>query len=225
MPVTAERPLRAEPTRARPLTRTSPPALAAVAVTKAYGPRRVLDGVSLTVAPGESVAIIGENGAGKSTLMRICAGLIRPDGGGVTVSGRVGYCPQEPGLFDLLTADEHFAMFAPALGLPREQAIREGRRLLSEFAFPLHQQAQCRRLSGGSRQKLNLALALLGGAHVLLLDEPYQGFDHGAYVSFWEHVASWAAAGIGVVVVTHLLADQALVDRVVEMNIAACEPS
>ena len=56
---------------------------------------------------------------------------------------------------------------------------------------------------------------------MLLLDEPYQGFDHGAYVSFWEHVARWSAEGLGVVVVTHLLADMALVDRVVELSIPA----
>jgi ABC-2 type transport system ATP-binding protein len=195
-------------------------ALLATGICKRYSGRLVLDDVSLSVAPGEAVAIIGENGAGKSTLMRICAGLMQPDAGQVSVSGRVGYCPQEPGLFELLSADEHLAMFAPALGLSRKQAIHEGHVLLSEFAFPLAQRAQCRHLSGGSRQKLNLALALLGGAHVLLLDEPYQGFDHGAYVSFWEHVARWKDAGIGVVVVTHLLADQDLVDRVVELTIA-----
>jgi len=197
-----------------------PPALEAHGICKSYGDRNVLENRSLRVAAGEAVAIIGENGAGKSTLMRICAGLIAPDAGSVSVAGRVGYCPQEPGLFDLLSADEHLEMFAPALGLSREQAIREGHGLLAEFAFPLAQRTQCRHLSGGSRQKLNLALALLGGARILLLDEPYQGFDHGAYVSFWEHVARWRGEGIGVVVVTHLLADQALVDRVVELEIA-----
>jgi ABC-2 type transport system ATP-binding protein len=197
-----------------------PLALRATALRKSYGGRHVLDGVSLSLAAGESVAIIGENGAGKSTLMRICAGLMQPDSGEVSVSGRVGYCPQEPGLFDLLSADDHLAMFAPALGLSRAAAIARGRELLAEFSFPLHQHAQCRHLSGGSRQKLNLALALLGGAHVLLLDEPYQGFDHGAYVSFWEHVDRWKAEGMGVVVVTHLLADRDLVDRVVELRVA-----
>jgi ABC-type multidrug transport system ATPase subunit len=197
-----------------------PLALRATAVRKRYGGRVILDGVSLSVAAGESVAIIGENGAGKSTLMRICAGVVQPDAGAVTVSGRVGYCPQEPGLFDLLSADDHLAMFAPALGLSRAQAIERGRELLAEFAFPVHLRAQCRHLSGGSRQKLNLALALLGGADVLLLDEPYQGFDHGAYVSFWEHVEGWKGAGMGVVVVTHLLADRELVDRVVELRVA-----
>ncbi|HEX2702644.1 MAG TPA: ABC transporter ATP-binding protein [Solirubrobacteraceae bacterium] len=227
MPVSAETVPPADRVLARRLTAPSAaaairaPALQALGICKDYGARRVLDDFSLTVAAGEAVAIIGENGAGKSTLMRTCAGLLRPDAGSVSVSGRVGYCPQEPGLFDLLSADEHLEMFAPALGLSREAAISEGHGLLAEFAFPLSQRAQCRHLSGGSRQKLNLALALLGDARVLLLDEPYQGFDHGAYVSFWEHVTRWKGEGIAVVVVTHLLADQALVDRVVELTIAS----
>ncbi len=193
--------------------------LEASGISKSFGDRLVLDEVSLSVAAGEAVAIIGENGAGKSTLLRVCAGLIRPDRGRVTVSGRVGFCPQEPGLFDLLSADEHLALFAPALGLSRDRAIRDGHALLAEFAFPVAEYSQTRHLSGGARQKVNLALALLGGAGVLLLDEPYQGFDHGAYISFWEHVARWKADGLGVVVVTHLLADAALVDRVVELTI------
>lgn len=167
---------------------------------------------------GETVAVVGENGSGKSTLLRICAGLIRPDHGRVSVGARVGYCPQEPGLIDLLNADEHLALFAPALGLPRERALREGRRLLAELAFPVRDRSQARHLSGGARQKLNLALALIGDASLLLLDEPYQGFDHGAYVSFWEHVAGWKADGLAVVIVTHLLTDTVFVDRVVELN-------
>jgi ABC-type multidrug transport system ATPase subunit len=118
-----------------------------------------------------------------------------------------------------LSPDEHLALFAPALGLSREGGLVEGRRLLGELGFPVDDRAQARRLSGGARQKLNLALALLGDARVLLLDEPYQGFDHGAYVNFWEHVARWRARGIAVVIVTHLLADSGLVDRVVELAI------
>jgi ABC-type multidrug transport system ATPase subunit len=205
----------------------SPPRLQASGISKSFGRRLVLDGVSLSVGAGEAVAIVGENGAGKSTLLRICAGLIHPDSGHLSVSGRMGFCPQQPGLFDLLSADEHLALFAPALGLSREQAIRDGHALLAEFAFPIAERTQCRRLSGGARQKVNLALALLGGANVLLLDEPYQGFDHGSYVSFWEHVGRWTADGLGVVVVTHLLAETALVerviDRVVEMTIPRTE--
>jgi ABC-type multidrug transport system ATPase subunit len=208
----------------------SPPPCAeleACAVNKRYGERVVLDNVSLAVHAGEAVAITGENGAGKSTLLRICAGLLTPDSGCVNVRGRVGFCPQQPGLFDLLSADEHLALLAPALGMTRKEAIRDGHRLLAEFCFPTADRTQCRHLSGGSRQKVNLALALLGGPTVLLLDEPYQGFDHGSYVSFWEHVARWTGEGLGVIVVTHLLEETALVeevvDRVVEMRIRRVE--
>jgi ABC-type multidrug transport system ATPase subunit len=193
--------------------------LAATGIVKRFGGKLALQDASLSAAAGEVVAIIGENGAGKSTLLRICAGLIRPDRGTVAVRGRLGYCPQEPGVFDLLSADEHLALFAPALGMSRRQGLEHGRELLAEFAFPVHDRSPARYLSGGARQKLNLALALLGGARVLLLDEPYQGFDHGAYVSFWEHVSRWRVDGMAVVVVTHLLTDMALVDRVVELSI------
>jgi ABC-2 type transport system ATP-binding protein len=193
--------------------------LSAEAIVKSFGRRRVLDGESLTVRAGEVVAIVGENGAGKSTLLRVCAGVERPDGGQIRAEGRVGYCPQTPGLFDLLTADEHLALFAPALGLSRDQGLRAGRALLDELGFPLGDRSRSRALSGGSRQKLNLALSLMGEPCVLLLDEPYQGFDHGTYVSFWEHVSRWRADGMAIVIVTHLLADAALVDRVVELTI------
>jgi ABC-2 type transport system ATP-binding protein len=201
----------------RPSAQPAP--LEAVAITHSYGRKLVLDRISLTVQAGEAVAIIGENGAGKSTLMRICAGLVQPASGELHVRGRVGYCPQIPGLFDLLNADEHLALFAPALGLAEKEVLRDGRRLLGELGFPVGDRSPTRHLSGGARQKLNLALALLGDARVLLLDEPYQGFDRGAYVSFWEHVSSWRADGLAVVVVTHLLTDLALVDRIVELTI------
>ena len=193
--------------------------LEAKGVVKSFGTKRVLDGVSLRACAGEAVAVIGENGSGKSTLLRICAGLVRADGGELAVRGRVGYCPQEPGVFELLSAQEHLVLFAPGLGLSRAQAVDEGRGLLAELGFPIGDRSQARHLSGGARQKLNLALALLGRARVLLLDEPYQGFDHGAYVSFWEHVSRWKRSGLAVVIVTHLLTDLTLVDRIVELSI------
>ena len=192
-------------------------------VGKRFRRRVALDRVSLSVGAGEAVALVGENGAGKSTLLRICAGLLTPDSGSVGVRGRVGYCPQAPGLVDLLSADEHLALFAPGLGLSREQALSDGRRLLGELAFPNDDRAQARHLSGGARQTLNLALALLGDARVLLLDEPYQGFDHGAYISFWEHVAGWKAEGRAILIVTHLLVDRTAADRVVELAIPSRE--
>ena len=89
--------------------------------------------------------------------------------------------------------------------------------ILAEFDYPLHEKRVTRDLSGGTRQKLNLALALLADPTVLLLDEPYQGFDRGTYVNFWDHCDAWRLRGKAVVVVTHMLAELGRADRVVEL--------
>jgi ABC-2 type transport system ATP-binding protein len=193
--------------------------LVARSVSKRFGRKAVLEDTSLEVRAGEAVALVGENGAGKTTLLQICAGMLVADAGEVEVGGRIGYCPQEPGVFDLLTADEHLVLFGRGLGLPRDRALAEGRAILAEFDYPLEEREVTRDLSGGSRQKLNLALALLGDPQVLLMDEPYQGFDRGTYVNFWDHVDRWRAGGKAVVIVTHLLAELDRVDRVVELAI------
>jgi ABC-2 type transport system ATP-binding protein len=185
------------------------PLLAASGIRKRFGRRLVLDGASVEVHAGEAVALTGENGSGKTTLLRICAGLLAPDEGTVRRSGRVGYCPQEPGVFDHLTVAEHLELFG---------GVAQGTRLLTELRLPLDRRTVTRALSGGSRQKLNLALAVLGNPQVLLLDEPYQGFDLGSYVDFWEHVRAWRDEGRGVLVVTHALTDLDRVDRVVELS-------
>ncbi len=193
--------------------------LSAHGIGKRYGRKIVLEGAEVALAAGEAVALVGENGAGKSTLLRICAGLLAPDAGVVTAAGRVGYCPQEPGVLDLLTADEHLVYFGAAVGMGRREALAEGRRLLAEFGFRLGDRSVAGELSGGNRQKLNLALTLLGDPPVLLLDEPYQGFDHGTYVDFWAHVDAWRAGGKAILIVTHLLAELSRVDRVVELRV------
>ncbi len=191
--------------------------LTTTGIRKTFGRRTVLAGVDLTVHAGEAVAVVGANGAGKTTLLRICAGLLDPDGGEVRRSGRVGYCPQEPGLVDLLTADEHLVLFGGALGLDRSAALRTGHEILDTVGFPVGDRAVARDLSGGTRQKLNLALALLGDPRLLLLDEPYQGFDLGSYLDFWAHVDGWRMHGRAIVIVTHLLTEPDRVDRTVEL--------
>jgi len=190
--------------------------LEASAIVKRFKKRLVLDGAEMVLSRGEVIGLVGENGAGKTSLLRICAGLLDPDGGSVHRRGRIGYCPQHPALFDLLTASEHLALFGRALGLGRTAALREGGAILGEFGFREHH-TLAKALSGGSRQKLNLSLALLGNPDVLLLDEPYQGFDHGTYIDFWDHVDTWRERGTAVAVVTHMLTELWRVDRVVEL--------
>ena len=136
--------------------------------------------------------------------MRACCAA---DSGVVHADAPIGYCPQEAGLFELLTADEHLVMFGRGAGLGRDDALYRGHQILAEFDYPLHERAVVSDLSGGTRQKLNLAIALLSDPAVLLLDEPYQGFDHGTYVNFWDHCRDWREQGMAVIVVTHMLAE------------------
>jgi ABC-2 type transport system ATP-binding protein len=188
-------------------------------VSKKIAGRWLLRGVELDLHRGETLALVGENGAGKSTLVRIVAGIDSHDEGEIRVGGRIGYCPQEPGLLDLLTADEHLVFFGRGLGLDRAAAREIGHELLDGLGFPARMRGTvARHLSGGSKQKLNLGLALLGEPDVLLLDEPYTGFDSGTYHCFWEHVERWKHEGRACLVVTHFLGERERVDRVHELR-------
>lgn len=193
--------------------------LQATRITKRYGRRTVLDGVDLSVHAGEVVAVIGANGSGKSTLLRICAGLIAPDSGEVWIRGAVGFCPQNGGTSEYLTADEHFVLVGAGRGSSRTAARAEGRTAAAALDWPrAARDGQARHLSGGTRQKLNLVLGGLGDPDVLLLDEPYQGFDNGTYLDFWQQVWRWRDTARAVVVVTHLLSELDRVDTVLDLT-------
>jgi ABC-2 type transport system ATP-binding protein len=189
------------------------PLLTITGLGKSYRRRPVLCGVSLQAYPGQVIAVTGENGSGKTTLLRICAGLETADTGTIGRGAAVGYCPQEPALFDLLTPDEHLALFTAG----HDDTAVEGRELLASLGVALRARTLVRDLSGGARQKLSLALALLGQPRLLLLDEPYQGFDHGSYLNFWHHAEAWCSQGRAVLVVTHLLAELHRANQVLEL--------
>jgi ABC-type multidrug transport system ATPase subunit len=181
----------------------------------------VLRGADLTVRSGQIAAIVGANGCGKSTLLRICAGLLTPDAGEVRVSGRVAYCPQDGGTADYLLPDEHFVLVGAGRGLPRAEARAAGRAWAARLGWPETGAVPARDLSGGTRQKLNLVMSTLTGADVLLLDEPYQGFDRGAYVSLWDQLWRLRDQGKAIVVVTHLLNHLDQVDTLLDLSVAA----
>ena len=185
-------------------------------------PRRraieVLSGASLMVCRGELVGLVGENGSGKSTLMQIMVGLLGRDDGSVWQEGRIGYCPQQPMLWDKLTVDEHFELFARAYGLDDAAKERSVEGLVEELQFARYRRYRVEELSGGTRQKLNLALALMHEPAVLLLDEPYSGFDWETYVRFWEMSEHRRDHGMGILIVSHLLAERERLDRVYELR-------
>ena len=174
-------------------------------VHKAYGRHRVLNGAELEVKAGQLVAVVGENGAGKSTLLRILAGTLAADRGEVRIAGTLGYCPQDPVVNDNLTIGQHLRYFASA---QRLASLRRAGELMDMLRFGQFKDQAAGALSGGTRQKLNLTLALLHDPDVLLLDEPYQGFDWETYLRFWDVVGDLRARGKAVVIITHLIFEQ-----------------
>jgi ABC-2 type transport system ATP-binding protein len=190
-------------------------ALCARDIHKAYRRHQVLAGVDLRVAPGQLAGVVGENGAGKSTLLRILAGTLAADRGSVYLSGALGYCPQQPVLSDNLTVAQHLRYFAAAHRLPD---LRRGQELVARLGFERYLGHSAGALSGGTRQKLNLTLALLHDPDVLLLDEPYQGFDWETYLRFWDLVQDLCFRGKAIVVITHLVFEQDRFDVLADLS-------
>lgn len=186
-------------------------------VSARRGRHTVLSGINLTIHRGEVVAVVGANGAGKSTLLQLCAGLLRASGGSIERTPSFGYAPQLDSLAPLLTVDEHLRLFGAARGIRQGRSVSTGHRLLTRLGWTARGDQTAGTLSGGTQQKLNVALAQLDAPDLLLLDEPYQGLDALAYEDLWALISAWRASGAGVLLVTHLLRDVDLVDRVVEL--------
>lgn len=189
---------------------------------KRYGPRTVLDGVSLSVGAGELVAILGPNGAGKTTTVEIIEGYVRPDGGSVRVLGidpiiggralraRVGLMLQAGGIDMRARPREtlvQYARFHADPEDPDELIDRLGLRAVATTPY--------RRLSGGERQRLGIALALVGRPEVLILDEPTGGLDPEARAIVRTLIADLRATGIAILLTSHDLTDvERLADRI-----------
>ena len=177
-------------------------------IYKRFRRLQVLRGADLQVERGEVVGLVGENGSGKRTLLRVILGLMPLDQGRVRINGRYGYCPQEPLVFDGLTMEENIVYFGAGYGLSRQHALKRGHALMDQLNCHQYGNQPTGTLSGGTRQKLNLILALLHDPDLLLLDEPYQGFDYESYLHFWELAGKLAGQGRSAVVVSHLVYDQ-----------------
>jgi ABC-2 type transport system ATP-binding protein len=166
---------------------------------------QVLDGASLEIRAGEIVGIVGENGSGKSTLMQILVGALDADAGTVDVTGTVGWCPQEPRLYDRLTVEETFHLFGEAYDMTHAEIRTAREEFAATLDFERFLDYQVRHLSGGNRQKVNLSVALMHDPDVLLLDEPYTGFDWDTYLAFWELTEQLTADGVGIGIISHFI--------------------
>jgi ABC-2 type transport system ATP-binding protein len=179
-----------------------PDALRAEGLSKRYGARDALRDVSFAAAPGEKVAVIGPNGAGKTTLLQILAGALAPTAGSVTVPGeRAGWVPQQPALYSKLSVAENLRLFARLEKVGDvEGAVA---RMLEQTGLADRADDEVGRLSGGNRQRVNIAIGLLAGPPVLLLDEPSASLDPRQRARLWEFIAGLARAGTSVIFATH----------------------
>lgn len=187
-------------------------------IEKAFGKNKVLKDVSMEMNSASLYGIVGENGSGKSTLLKIIVGEWRPDHGKISVNGLLGYCPQETLLFALLTVDEHFRYFAEAYGTDKSELLRRGESLMNYFKFTKFRNERIANLSGGTKQKLSLAIAILHQPQLLILDEPYTGFDWDTYLLFWELTDKLRQAGCAILVVTHMLTEKKRFDRIFNLE-------
>ena len=167
-------------------------------LSKSFGPVQAVRDLSLSVAAGEIYGLIGPDGAGKTTTMRLICGALRPDAGKITVAGHdvcrhpdrvrdeIGYLPQRFSLYEELTVLENLRFFAEVRGIPRQEWYRRSMEILEfvELAPFVHRRAG--HLSGGMKQKLGLAVALVHRPRVLLLDEPTNGVDPVTRQEFWQ---------------------------------------
>jgi len=181
-------------------------------VQLSHGSHRAVRGADLDVCPGELLALLGTNGAGKSTLLDALLGLRRPDAGTVRVLGLdpftsrrrlaagVGVMLQESGCAPDLTVAETVRLW---LGLHRRSATMHAEALLAEVRLEHRAGLRVRRLSGGERRRLDLAVALCGDPRLLLLDEPTSGLDPQARSHTWAVLRQRLRNGVTVVLTTH----------------------
>jgi ABC-2 type transport system ATP-binding protein len=173
--------------------------LAVRGVTKRFGARAALEAVSFELSPGELVGIVGPNGAGKTTLLSILAGVLVPDEGELTISGRdAGWVPQQPALYSKLSVAENLRLFARLEKLPDPEAAVA--RMLTQIDLADRADEEVGKLSGGNQQRVNIAIGLLSEPPLLLLDEPSASLDPRQRERLWEFIS---ALGTTVVFSTH----------------------
>jgi ABC-2 type transport system ATP-binding protein len=184
-------------------------------VSVRYREREALSGVSLAVARGESVAVIGRNGAGKSTLLAAAAGLVTVSAGAVRSVRPVGVVLQRPSLDRLLTVEQNLRFFVAVCGEP----VRPIEALLAEFGLADRARDRVGTLSGGLTRRVDLVRAVMSGPEVLILDEPTAGLDAESRAAFGESVRTFSSDRAAAVLwATHHDDEAARADRVIVLD-------
>jgi len=196
----------------------APLAIRAVGLSYDYGRRRVLDDVGFTLAPGEVLGMLGPNGAGKSTCLRLLTGYLVPAAGSAAICGyditqhgaaarrRLGFVPEDPTLYPYLTVDETIDFYARLKGLAKAEMRRERDRVCARLRLDVVRRMPVGRLSRGFRQRVALALGLVGDPPLLILDEPTNGLDPWQVIELRDLIAELAVTH-AVLVTSHVLTE------------------
>jgi ABC-2 type transport system ATP-binding protein len=179
-------------------------------VSKCFGDREAVRDVSFQVARGELLAVIGPNGAGKTTLLSILAGIRKPDSGSVQQRGpnaerRIGWVPQQTAVYAKLTVAQNLRLFARLEKVDDLDATVE--RMLEQTALKERADDELGSLSGGNRQRVNIAVGLLADPPVLLLDEPSGALDPRQRQRLWSFITGLTERGTSVLFATHDIAE------------------
>src|SRR5918993_1048101 len=186
-------------------------------LTKSYGGRTVVAGVSLEVHSGEVVGLLGPNGAGKTTTFYMCVGLTRPDSGTVTLDGvnvtqdpiyvrarnGLAYLPQEASIFRGLTVEQNVLAILETLSLDATQRRARCKELLAELSLTHLARSKAYTLSGGERRRVEITRALVNNPKFILLDEPFAGIDPIAVSDIQKIIFHLKNRGIGVLITDH----------------------
>jgi ABC-2 type transport system ATP-binding protein len=195
-------------------------------LTRRFNGQPAVDGLNLTVASGEIYALAGPDGAGKTTVLRLLCGALRADAGQVSLGGfdlarqteqaraQIGYLPQRFGLYGELTVSENLRFLAEARGLPSEQWQERSREILAFVQLDEFADRRADALSGGMRQKLGLAAAIIHHPPILLLDEPTGGVDPVTRQQFWQLLIRLLGQGTAVLMSTPYMDEAARCTRV-----------
>jgi ABC-2 type transport system ATP-binding protein len=196
----------------------SDPILRVEGLGKSYGSHEALHDVSFSAHAGELVAVIGPNGAGKTTLLSILAGVQEPSSGTLSRGeGDIGWVPQQPALYSKLTVVENLRLFARLEKVGDSEAVVA--RMLEQTGLADRAGERIERLSGGNRQRVNVALGLLADPPVILLDEPSSALDPGQRERLWGFIVELAARGTSVVFSSHVVAEaQRYAQRVIVLD-------
>jgi len=197
-------------------------------LVKEYKHRRVVNGVSISVAPGEIVGLLGPNGAGKTTSFNMVVGLVKPDQGAVIFQGKditslamhrrarlgIGYLTQEPSIFRKLTVEQNILAILETCKMKRNERVIRLKYLLDELDMARLAKSKAYTLRGGEKRRLEITRALVTSPKLLLLDEPFSGIDPIAVYEVQKIVRRLKDRGLGILITDHNVRETLkLVDR------------